>query len=60
MKIYGIISYIPVRSPSDKELEGDMQSLELTPQTDHWDLHDECYQIQEDLMKTIDIQLEEG
>ena len=59
MKLYGIISYIPARLPSTEELEGDIESLELTPQTDHWDPHDECYQQQEDSMMNYKGELKE-
>ena len=50
MKIYGIISYVPARQPHPNELAGNLQELELTPQIEHWNPHDEMYQIQESSM----------
>ena len=54
LKIHGIISYLPVRSPSEDELTSLSTMLELTPQSSAWDPHDETYQVQEDSMLSFE------
>ena len=59
LKIHGIISYLPVRTPSKEELSSLEVLLELTPQTSVWNPHDDTFQIQEDSMLTFNGELKE-
>ena len=53
LKIHGIVSYLPARTPNDEEIRSTNVILELTPQSSTWDPHDNVYQIQEDSMLTF-------
>ena len=60
LRLYGIISYIPVRCPSQSEYENPTEPiLELTPQVSNWDPHDDKYELQESSMLNFRGELKE-
>ena len=46
----GIVSYFPCRKPRGEEVSNPQIILHLTPQSDHWNPHDDTYQKQEESM----------
>ena len=50
LSLNGIISYIPVRTPTSQELEEPIDMLELTPNIPSWDPHNLIYSKQEESM----------
>ena len=60
LKIQGIILYLPVRSPSNDEMDNIKMSLELTPQGTIWDPHDSSYQLQEESMMSFNGDIKES
>ena len=59
LKLHGIISYLPVRMPSNEELNETEHVLELTPMANNWDPHNEEYSIQEDAMTDFSGEIKE-
>lgn len=59
LQIYGIISYLPVPSPTEEDLMNPQVELELTPDVQDWNPHDQVYQDQEDSMLTFNENLKE-
>ena len=60
LQIYGIISYLPARTPTDEELDNPEMQLELTPDVPDWDPHSDTYQQQEEAMINFRGELKEG
>ena len=59
LQIYGIISYIPVRKPTDEEIDTLPVQVELTPNVPEWQPHNEIYQQQEEAMTNFQGELKE-
>ena len=59
LHIYGIISYLPARTPTEDELNEPELQLELTPDVVDWDPHSDSYQQQEEAMLNFHGELKE-
>lgn len=60
LQIYGIISFLPVRTPNETELLEIEIELEITPNVPYWNPHDQVYQDQEESMLTFQGEVKEN
>ena len=60
LQLYGIISYLPTRLPTEEDFDNAQLELELTPKVNEWNPHDYIYQEQEDSMLNFQGELKES